>query len=195
MQIILMRHGRPDIDETSPMPARAFAGWLDDYRNAPLTAETPPTSALDCAQRVRLVVCSPLRRSIESAERLGRQDGLIEPGFEEMDLPQSGLPLLRLSPRGWALLFRLAWLAGYRGNAQESARQAKRRAGKAASRLTELAETHESLLFVGHGLLNHFIARQLLANGWSGPKRPASGHWAWSRYEKARAAGQHREKP
>ncbi len=177
-----MRHGRPDIDESTPIPAARFPDWLDAYRQAPLVQEMPPASAIEAARRADLVVCSPLRRSIDSARRLGIERPRILNGFEEMAMPHGALPLLRLSARGWATLFRLLWLGGYAVNASEHRRQGARRAARAAQQLIALAESQGTVLFVGHGIFNRFLARQLRASGWSGPKHPGHGHWSWAEY-------------
>ncbi len=178
-----MRHGRPRIDEATPMPARDFPAWLEAYRKAPLADDSqPPPSSRQIAREADLIICSQLIRSIESAHRLDRADARVLEGFEEMAMPHSRLPLLKLTARGWATLFRLLWLAGYSRNAAESRRQGGERARLAADRLARLAREHGHVLFVGHGIFNRFLARQLRISGWQGPADPGRGHWSFASY-------------
>ncbi len=52
----------------------------------------------------------------------------------------------------------------------------------ATDKLIEIAEKHESILFVGHGFINHFIAKELKRRGWTGPKKSPREHWEFSTY-------------
>ncbi|MBS3935323.1 MAG: hypothetical protein KGZ43_04045 [Sulfuritalea sp.] len=61
---------------------------------------------------------------------------------------------------------------------------ARRRARQAAERLAELAEEHQNVLLVGHGFINHFIAKELQKSGWLGPSRPGKGFWGYGIYER-----------
>jgi len=180
-----MRHGRPDIDESSAMPSTAFPAWLDAYREAPLVADAPPEDSRAIAGKASVIVCSDLRRSIESAhrlmpERLPEIDSL----FAEMSMPWGPVPLLRLSARAWATLFRLAWLAGYARNAEENRSQGRIRAERAADRLIQMAEQGGTVLFVGHGVFNRFVAAALRRKGWQGPADPGRKHWSYSKYQR-----------
>jgi hypothetical protein len=51
-------------------------------------------------------------------------------------------------------------------------------------KLTELAAEHSHVLLVGHGFINHFIARELLKSGWTGPGRPGPEYWSYGVYER-----------
>jgi hypothetical protein len=53
----------------------------------------------------------------------------------------------------------------------------------AALRLIELAKSHESVLFIGHGLLNRYVAEFLRANAWHGPTNPGKHYWSFGVYE------------
>jgi broad specificity phosphatase PhoE len=95
------------------------------------------------------------------------------------------VPILRLSPFSWALVFRLLWLSGL-AKEPESYTQAKERAHQAADQLAALAgRTPESVLLLGHGFMNRLIARQLQGGGWAETGNSGSGYWSVAVYEKA----------
>jgi hypothetical protein len=106
---------------------------------------------------------------------------LIEEVFCEADLPYGHWNIPKLPLSVWGVLFRLAWFCGYSSNV-ESLLRAEARALCAAKRLLALARKNGSVFLVGHGIMNMLIAKQLLAMGWSGPKRPVNKYWQFSVY-------------
>ena len=61
---------------------------------------------------------------------------------------------------------------------------AKARAKQANRTLIELAETHQKVLVVGHGLFNHLLAKELRKSGWQGPRSLGKKHWEFGSYTK-----------
>lgn len=183
MQIVLLRHGMPKIDKDRRLTASEFGLWVSEYNAAGIDIECrPPQHAIEQTDKCSFVVCSSLSRSLESAKALGIESiDLSEPMFREMDMPHAKLTFPRLSPGAWSVIFRLIWVAGYRTNA-ESFNQAKERARRCAERLAELASKHGTVLLVGHGSLNWFIAKYLKNMGWSGPRKSPRKYWEFSVY-------------
>ncbi len=68
---------------------------------------------------------------------------------------------------------------GY-SNQCESFAAAKQRANKAADILLCKAQKNETVLFVGHSLLNSFIARKLQSKGWQGSISAFNKYWEMS---------------
>lgn len=98
-------------------------------------------------------------------------------------MPVANWQAIKLSPKIWALAFRILWLLGYSRNS-ESFKEAKSRASEAVDKLTEIAREYESVLFVGHGVFNRILSNELRRHGWLGPKNPGSNHWAFCVYER-----------
>jgi broad specificity phosphatase PhoE len=182
MQITLLRHGKPKMPTQKLIQPNKFNAWIESYDNAKLCVNSAPADgALALAANAKMVICSHLSRSIASAQRLGIQPTISDSLFREMEMPYWSLPAPALSPNTWAVLFRLCWFAGLTSNA-ESFTAAKARAMCAANQLIKVAQEHNQILFVGHGLLNRFIAKTLLANGWLGPKNPGKKYWEYGVY-------------
>jgi broad specificity phosphatase PhoE len=185
MEITLLRHGKPDIPSLNKLSASAFTYWIQDYNAAALSATSKPTpEALAGARVSNAIVCSKLQRSIDSAKALDAEKLMLSSSmFNEAGLPSANWHSLKLSPKIWAVLFRILWLLGYSKNS-ESFTKAKNRATEAARVLTELANEHEKVIFVGHGVFNRIIATELRKNGWAGPRNPGSQHWGYRVYKK-----------
>lgn len=187
-RIVLVRHGKPKVDVGSRLSPAEFGRWVADYDAAGIDPDyPPPTAARAAARQCAAVVCSHLPRSQESARALGAQRiDVCEPMFREMEMPHGQAAFPKLPPSAWAVIFRLLWAAGYSARV-ESFLAARARARRCAERLVELAAAHGSVMLVGHGTLNWFIARHLARLGWRGPPRAPRRHWEFGIY--ARPAG------
>ena len=184
MKIIFIRHGKPAVPELGKLSASEFHRWIKAYNLASLdTSHRPPDQLQDMAGLCNTIVCSNLRRSIESAEFLNiRKVDCINVIFREVELPCSTIPSPKLSPTIWFVLYRVLWFMGYTSNA-ESKSAAKRRAVTAANTLHNKALHNDTVLLIGHSIFNHFIARQLQTKGWQGSCSIFSKHWEISEFE------------
>lgn len=185
MQIILVRHGRPDHGAARWSTPAGMKHWVERYNAAAVVGTERPHALMQLADSVGVVVCSSLQRCVESRSHLKcdcRQEP--DPLFAEAHLPYPdwGAPLL--PSRIWRVTFRTAWFLGFSSHT-EHVKVSSRRAGAAADRLIELAELHGSVLLMGHKIMNVLIARQLRRRGWHGPVFPLlTSYWQPSRYHK-----------
>ena len=184
MEIVLLRHGKPDMPAFGKLKAYEMSKWIETYNSAGIDRkQIPPESVTEMASNCKAVVCSDLPRSVESADVLKTGHvHLSDSIFREMSLPYANWNSLRLSPTIWVALFRLLWFLGYSSHC-ESYYSSKLRAITVAQRLKELAVEHGSVLLVGHGLLNHFLAKDLLSTGWQGPTNPGKHYWEFGVYK------------
>ena len=183
MEIVLLRHGMPQIDKERRLSAAEFGQWVSMYNQSGINVGCMPSQeAMEQAKMCTFVMCSSLPRSSESAKVLGLENiDACESMFREMDMPYSLSSFWRLSPGTWSVLFRLMWGVGYSANG-ESFREARERARRCAERLAELASEHGKVLFVGHGLLNWFVSRYLKSMGWEGPQKAPRRYWEFGVY-------------
>lgn len=181
MEIVLIRHGKPEFELTGKFRAGELSKLVRDYDQSGII-EAPPPEAKQKALKSNVAVCSDLARSIESANALGFKDiHLCDPVFREVAIPHFSNGSIKMSINAWALLLRSLSILGFSKNG-ESLSMAKKRAQIAAATLIKIAYTHEKVLLVGHGFTNFFIAKELLARNWRGPKRPGSGYWEYGEY-------------
>ena len=185
MEITLLRHGKPTIPPLNKITAAEFGDWVQAYNDSGLCSSSKPTTeAMSHAHTCNAVVCSDLPRSIDSAKELNADNIVLSDSiFNEAGLPVANWRLFKLSPKTWALIFRILWLLGY-SRKSESFKDAKKRASVAVERLTEIAHEHQRVLFVGHGVYNRILANELRRSGWVGPKSPGSNHWSFGIYER-----------
>lgn len=169
------------------MQASELQHWIASYNAVGIKAENqPPKAIYEAVSNCAIAVCSDLPRSIESAQALGvPQFYCAAPLFREAGLPYAEWRFPKLPPTAWAALFRILWLAGFSRNS-ESLSHAKERALKATEKLESLAYAHGSVALIGHGMLNRFIAKNLLSSGWQGPSNPGKRYWEFGVYEQDR---------
>jgi broad specificity phosphatase PhoE len=179
-----MRHGKPVAPMINSLNACEMPAWLKAYDLAGINQhQQSPATALDIAANCNAVVCSDLPRSIQTVQALNlKHIHLLDPGFREIGLPYAGWNTPRLPPKVWVALFRTLWFLGYSSNG-ESLRSARLRARAGSEQLKKIAAEYGTVLFVGHGLINHLIAKELLTSGWQGPMSPGKRHWYFGVYQ------------
>ncbi|MFC0227978.1 histidine phosphatase family protein [Serratia aquatilis] len=175
---MLMRHGKPLINQQGRLNAAEFGAWVEKYNVAGIDTKYPPLpSAIEQISESAFIVCSDLVRSLESTKILGaeRIDECASL-FREMDMPHAAWRLPKLSIPLWTAFFRLAWVLGYSANV-ESFKAGRQRAQCCAEHLVSMASTHGSVLFVGHGSLNWLIAKYLTKMGWQSSGKSLRNYW------------------
>jgi broad specificity phosphatase PhoE len=183
MEILLVRHGRPEGLVRNPISSRDVGQWVRRYNESGIDQRLmPPESVSRLVASAGCVVASNLRRSVESAAVLApSRDVHIDPELREAVLPDSLGISVRMPPDVWVVLARVAWWLDW-CRSEETVDATRRRAGRAADRLSVLAREHESVAVVGHGMFNWFIARELVKRGWRGPMMLPGAYWAWARF-------------
>ena len=185
MRVILMRHGKPLLPPQKSVSSVEFKNWIEAYNFAELCENlNPELESIEIAKSCNVVLCSDLKRSLNSARILGVSEvSSIEHKLREMEMPWGKITNLKMKPEYWAVLFRILWFFGYSKNS-ESFKEAKLRAAHAASLLESTATENGSVLFVGHGMLNRYIAKYLVENGWLVRKKVGSNYWEFGVLER-----------
>lgn len=182
MRITLLRHGKPKFELKGNACGKDLSHIAKSYDLSGIVG-TPPTETIKATQGNHIVVCSHLLRSIESAKSLGYSEVYLkDPLFCETAIPHFNSGSISLPVSFWVIILRLLWLFGFSKNG-ESLVNAKKRARHAAQKLIQLAEEHEHVLLVGHGFINHFIAKALKKYGWLGPSNPGKKFWEYGIYQ------------
>jgi broad specificity phosphatase PhoE len=183
-RIILVRHGRPDIDMSQLVSGGALDEWSARYDAAPLRPESLPGTRLrEALREATLIAASDLRRARESALRAApHMVPVLDSLYREAPLPvMKRLPVV-MPARRWEVLARVAWCFGA-SRGCESLLDVRRRARAAAEVLTDFTVGHRVVALFAHGMFNRFLAHALLRRGWRGPRTPASSYWGFSVYQ------------
>lgn len=175
-QIILMRHGRPDLVPVGKISALDMKCWIEQYERSEIVNQPVPEARRELAATAKVIVSSSAPRALASVGALGLEPTLVDEIYCEAQLPHARWKRLRLSPFTWAFIFRFVWLCGFSGGG-ESAREARVRARTAAQRLHSLAGEGPVLL-LGHGFMNRMIAKQLESAGWICQKSSSNRYWS-----------------
>lgn len=188
MKIILMRHGQPEIDLYSLKKVKlspyGLGGIITEYEHTDLDFSLKPTElALKIAEKSKIIFSSQMPRAISSIKMLGVEDKTI---FDE-ELKESALPFLnwkspRLSFFTWCIIFRIAWMMGFSKNG-ESLKLAQIRAEKITIKLLDHAMKDETILLLGHGIMNRLITKILKKRGWKQSETTGDHYWSYSTFK------------
>lgn len=182
MEIILLRHGKPELELKGILKASEFKQIAAAYALSGIQ-DFPPKKLINHFNSF-YIVCSDMQRSIQSAERLGfKEIHLSDEIFRESDIPHFLQSYIKLPMILWLILFRVMWLFGFKRNG-ESFIAAKKRAKIATQKLIAIAHENEKVILVGHGIMNRMIAKQLRAKNWSGPISPGKKYWKFAIYSR-----------
>jgi broad specificity phosphatase PhoE len=185
MEISLIRHGKSNFIENSPITCKEFKNWIEKYDyNGVFEENSYPSETLKKMATANIVITSDLKRSIESAKLLNPNLKAVSvPLFRETELPTPLTKLwgVKLNPSIWAVILRCLWLSGYSSGC-ESLSNAKDRAEKASRLLVEYAKEHNTVVLVGHGFFNILMAKELQKMGWRGKRKTSSKHWVCTTY-------------
>jgi broad specificity phosphatase PhoE len=179
-EIILMRHGQPNLVAIDKVSALDMKLWIEQYNLAEIINQSAPEASVQLAATAKVIVSSSAPRALTSVRALGLQPTLVDAIFCEAQLPYGRWTLPRLSPFTWAFILRVLWLCGFSGKV-ESAGKARMRANTAAQRLQSLA-SEGPVLLLGHGFMNRMIAKQLEAAGWTRQKSSGNRYWSAMAY-------------
>jgi broad specificity phosphatase PhoE len=180
-EIILARHGRPRLRDVSPITGDQLGSWVRRYNECGINREIlPPGELRQLAASAGCILSSDLPRAIESAAWLSSTVE-IEPELREAGLPDTiGIPV-RLPPHLCVVVARAMWLVNW-SKSSETLAMTRERANRVADRLCDRAGTQHSVLVVGHGMFNRFIAACLRKRDWSGPRNLPRTYWSTARF-------------
>ncbi len=185
MKIILIRHGKPAIENARWVSPKQFGAWVDAYNLSDVCPSSNPSpELLALVESCKRVVCSDLTRSVNSAARLLPSLNAVQSAiFREFEMPTGTLAFPSLPVSVWLVFYRALWLLNISGNA-ETKTQAMQRAVTGAEQLIEMANSNrEDIAMVGHGLINRAIGKHLSRQGWRKTQSSGNGYWSFSVFE------------
>ncbi|WP_155400615.1 histidine phosphatase family protein [Vibrio nigripulchritudo] len=189
MRIVIMRHGRPELDldalKKQKFSSLKLGEIVEQYEQSALEkSQTIPHSSLAISQSCQFALSSDLPRAIGSIEKLGMKEiHETDAVFRESPLPYFNWSWPFLSFFTWAVALRVLWLFGFATNG-ESIKTARARAQTGAGKLHQYATEHRSVFLLGHGIMNRLIAKELSSKGWKKVESNGENYWSYSVYER-----------
>lgn len=175
----------PDADLSSSIRARDFPAWLLAYDEAGIDRSLPPPDAVRRAlASCRLLLTSPSRRAVESADALDpRAERRIAIDAREAPLPTKIVWPLSHRPAVFTVIARVLWVLEL-ARAKEDRQAVRRRASSLADQLAALACESGHVGLVGHGYMNIYLRKALEATDWHSLESGKHGYWSLSQFGK-----------
>lgn len=189
MKIILMRHGRPELDldrlRRKKMAPIMVGQVVKDYEHSGLSDESkPPSDAINISGACDRAYCSDLPRAVESIARLELDEIVfINELFRESSLPYLKWGKPKLTFFTWCIIFRIMWLFGFAKNGEAIA-DAKERGRQCVDKLCQDAASNDMVLFLGHGIMNRLISSELKKQGWIKLSGSTEQYWSYVIWQK-----------
>jgi broad specificity phosphatase PhoE len=183
--VMLARHGEPALSRDVRLNAAGYRDWWGRYEEGGiLSGQKPPAGLLDLARKADVIFASTRRRAIETAEAVVQGKHFVRDSvFIEAPLPPPPLPVfVRLNPRTWGLISRLAWWYFGHNEGQETRGEAEARARDVARRLIDTAQTGQNVLVLAHGFFNTLVWRELKRAGWRCIEGRGYRYWSARRF-------------
>jgi len=184
-QIIIFRHGEPNVKIHGWVKKDEAREYLDDYKSSKVYAIDSIPICLKAGE-INNVYTSTLNRAKNTADLIMHDSINIvaDSTFSEFDNRVSGLPNVKL-PSGLVLgSSRLFWLLGFNDGGIESFKEAKERAKEGAQKLQKLALSNQRVVLVAHGFMNRYLAKYLKDLDWKQVKDGGSDYLANSVFVK-----------
>lgn len=187
-KIILMRHGQPEVDlealKNNKISSNHLGELVGAYEKSALAFHSmPPEASIEIADSCDMLFSSDLSRSIESAQKLIKsQQHVVDKCFKESSLPYLKLHHPKFSLFAWAMIYRVLWFLGFSKNG-EPIKQARVRAKLGANKLVQMTQAHQSVLLLGHGIMNRLIAKELESAGWYKTISTGEKYWSYRVYQ------------
>jgi len=166
-QIILIRHGEPDINKKGWRNRNEAIIFMQQYDSAIVLPFTKRPINVDSIQ-IDTILHSSLPRAKNTAQRtFGKKKFLIgNRNFVEFERKAMKWPNIKMPTRFWTTGSRILWMMGLNDKNIESFRQAKIRTIKNTKVLTSGAERNGMVILVAHGLHNKYLKKFLRKSGW-----------------------------
>ena len=183
--IIIVRHGKPALSRKAKMDWRGYRKWWQDYDAGGLAqTQKIPKKITKLAEISDVIISSPLRRAVESAERItGRAPDKIWPELVEAALPSPPLGPLELRPKTWGTYSRIVWCFGW-SDGMENHTAARARAERVCDKLDVEAAGGKLVFITAHGWINRMIKGSLKKRGWICVSQNGDLHWSFRRFER-----------
>lgn len=166
-QIILVRHGNPDLYKKGWRNKKEAIRYMHDYDSvgvksfseAPVCIETLLTDT---------IYHSSIPRAQNTAQLAFGNSFVLDGSYQYREFERKCMNFfnIKLPLKFWTAGSRILWLMGFNKKGIESFRQAKQRADQNAETLEFYSQNNDQTLLVAHGLHNKFVKKYLKKRGW-----------------------------
>ncbi|MDB4303555.1 histidine phosphatase family protein [Desulfosarcina sp.] len=167
LQIILIRHGEPDLNKKGWRNRNEAIQFMKDYDSAivkPLSKKPLSLGSIP----VDTIFHSTLPRAENTAQRtFGDIEFLVgSSDFVEFERQAMKWPNMKMPIKFWTTGSRILWMMGLNDKNIESFSRAKKRAIKNTLFLSSEAENNGIVILVAHGLHNKYLKKFLRKSDW-----------------------------
>jgi len=176
-QIILIRHGEPDLNKKGWRNREEAIQFMQEYDSAIVFSFSkkpinPESVSIDT------IFHSTLPRAKNTAQRAFADSKKLAGSTDFIEFERKAMkwPNMKMPTKFWTTGSRILWLMGLNDKNIESFREAKGRAKSNAEILTLKARQDGMVILVAHGLHNKYVKKYLKKLGWKLAHNSGNGY-------------------
>ena len=185
-QIVLIRHGEPDVSREGLFSREAAKKYKEDYAAASIINYKKTPVCHESLPKI-CIFHSSLRRAEHTAELMFAEQGFElrkSDRFVEFERLSIGFPLIKMPIRWWNFISRFLWFLGINQKGHERFPQARNRVKEGAEKLEAYAAEHRMAVLVAHGIYNKFLGFELSRRKWKKVHDQGGGYLGFKIYAK-----------
>jgi len=166
-QIILIRHGEPDLNKKGWRNREEAIQFMQNYDSAIVIPFSKKPINLESLS-IDTIYYSTLPRAKNTAQRAFSDSNILvgSTDFIEFERKAMKWPNMKMPTKFWTTGSRILWMMGLNDKNIESFRKAKGRAKSNAEILTKKTSQQGMVILVAHGLHNKYVKKYLKKLGW-----------------------------
>lgn len=178
-QIILIRHGEPDLFKKGWKNRKDAERYIQDYDSA-LVKPLKTYPICDDKLPFNKVFHSSLPRAKHTAQLLFPSGVELQEDNRFIEHHRKIMKFANVKlPHGfWIGGSRILWFLGLNDKGIESSKEAKRRTRENAVILADEALKHEYAVLVAHGLHNRYLKKYLKKQDWKHIRKEGTNYWS-----------------
>lgn len=178
-QIILIRHGQPDISKKGWRNREGAKSHVKMYDSVGVLAFSPLPVCPE-GFKENMVLHSNIPRAVNTAFRIfaDRNDLIENDRFREFERKIFPFFNIKMPLSIWLTVSRGLWFLGLNDKGIESFKEARKRAKENAKFLAKVSDKEELVIVVAHGLHNKYVAKYLRKMDWKTVRKGGNSYTA-----------------
>ncbi|MEH0155185.1 histidine phosphatase family protein [Limibacter armeniacum] len=178
-QIVLVRHGQPDLSRKGWFNRKEAAAFVHAYDSVGIVPFKVNPICNEGLQHP-MIFCSSIERAVNTSKLIFEEkyDIVTDARFREFERKVMHFWNIKMPLGVWLSVSRGLWILGLNDKGIETKRKAKLRSKGNADFLIAQTEASQQVILVAHGFHNRYVMKYLKKQGWKTVRKGGSHYGA-----------------